>query len=69
MGDMKYHIQDPQILAVSVQNLVAPAIWRPNFYTFGLPINDSPHFEDLTSRVPPNDNHRSKFKGILTTNP
>jgi len=36
--------------------------------TFGLLINEIPHFEDLTSRVPPNDNQRSKFKGILTAN-
>ena len=66
--DMKYHIQDPQILADSVQNSVAPAIWRPDLCTFALPINESTHFENLTSRVPLNDNHRSKFKGILTAN-
>jgi len=65
---MKYHIQDLQILAASVQNLVAPAIWRQDLCTFLLPFNESPHFEDLTSRVPPYDNHRGKFKGILTKN-
>jgi len=65
---MKYHIQDQKILAASLQNLVDPAIWRPDLWTFGLPIKERPHVEDLTSRVPPNHNHRSKFKGILTTN-
>lgn len=29
-----YHTQDPQMLAASVQNLVARALWYPEFVYF-----------------------------------